>query len=75
MTDEEMTNEGYVCRTFSVEHSIEEVLSLSLQSADPRLLLFEVFTLRQHVATSTVLHAVLLHRQTRRDQRVSKGLV
>ena len=34
-----------VCaRTFS-EHSIEELLGLSLQPADPRLLLFEVFTL------------------------------
>lgn len=33
------------CGTFSVEHSIEEVLGLSLQPTDPRLLLFEVFTL------------------------------
>lgn len=51
-----------VCGTFSVEHSIEEVLGLSLQPADPRLLLFEVFALRQHLAASTVLHAVLLKR-------------
>lgn len=53
---------------FSVEHSIEEVLGLSLQLADPRLLLFEGLTLRQHLAASTVLRAVLLHRQTHRDK-------
>lgn len=49
-----------VC-TFSVEHSIEELLGLSLQPADPRLLLFEVFTLRQHQAASTLLCSVFLH--------------
>lgn len=54
-----------VC-TFSVEHSIEELLGLSLQPADPRLLLFEVFTLRQHRAPSTVLCAVFLHTHTHR---------
>lgn len=60
-----MTDDECVCAlTFSVEHSIEEVLGLSLQLADPRPLLFESFTLRQHLAASTVLCAVLLYRQT-----------
>lgn len=69
-----MRREKRVCVTFSVEHSIEEVLGLSLQPADPRLLLFEVFTLRQHLAASTVLYAVLLHGQTHRDKWGSEGL-
>lgn len=57
-----------VCLTFSVEHSIEEVLGLSLQPADPRLLLFEVLTLRQQLAASSRLHAVLLHKQTNKQR-------
>lgn len=57
-----------VCLTFSVEHSIEEVLGLSLQPADPRLLALEVFTHGQHLAASTVLSAVVLHRQINRRQ-------
>lgn len=63
-----------VCVTFSVEHSIEEVLGLSLQPADPRLLLFEVFTIRQHLAACTVLSAVLLQRRTHGRKCVSKSL-
>ena len=63
-----------LCVTFSVEHSIEEVLGLSLQPADPRLLLFEVFTIRQHLAASTVLSAVLLQRRTHGRKCVSKSL-
>lgn len=58
--------------TFSVEHSIEEVLGLSLQPADPRLLLFEVFALRQHLAVSTVLHTVLLNMQTHKKRQMDE---
>lgn len=47
--------------TFSVEHSIEEVLGLSLQLADPRPLLLESF--RQNRAA--VVRAELLQSQTR----------
>lgn len=61
-----------VCtRTFSVEHSIEELLGLSLQPADPRLLLFEIFTLRQHRAASTLLCATFLYTHT--HQLVNTG--
>lgn len=51
-----------------MEHSIEEVLGLSLQSADAdsRALLLQVLTLRQHLAASAVLHTVLLKTDTGR---------